>query len=78
VYKYATGLVSAINIVENLKSGKISVDDYKKFLSSGCIKDPITLLKIVKVDLTTDEPFNVAFSYFETKLKAFKRLTSKK
>ena len=78
VYKYATGLVSAINIVENLKSGKISVDDYKKFLSSGCIKDPITLLKIVKVDLTTDEPFNVAFSYFETKLKAFKSLTSKK
>ena len=78
VYKYATGLVSAINIVENLRLGKISVEDYKKFLSSGCIDDPITLLKIVKVDLTTDEPFLVAFKYFENKLDMFEKLAIKK
>lgn len=78
VYKYATGLISAINIVENLRSGKITVDDYKKFLSSGCIKDPISLLKIVKVDLTTNEPFEIAFKYFENKLNLFKTLTARK
>ncbi len=75
VYKYATGLISAINIVENLRTGKTSVADYKKFLSSGCIDDPITLLKIVKVDLTTDESFEIAFKYFEEKLKLFENLS---
>lgn len=64
VYKYATGIISAINIVENLKDGTITVEDYKKFLSSGCIEDPISLLKIVKVDLETDEPFEKAFNVF--------------
>lgn len=74
VYKYATGIISAINIVENLKDGTISVDDYKRFLSSGCTNDPITLLKIVKVDLETDEPFIKAFKVFENYIKELKNL----
>ncbi len=74
VYKYATGEISAINIVENLKSGKITVDDYKKFLSSGCTNSPTELLKIVKVDFSTSEPFEVAFGYLDQKLKQFGKL----
>ena len=74
VYKYATGIISAINIVENLSSGKITVDDYKKFLSSGCIDTPTKLLKIVKVDFDTEEPFAVAFDYIKTMLKDLKSL----
>ena len=74
VYKYATGIISAINIVENLKDGTITVDDYKKFLSSGCTSDPITLLKIVKVDLETDEPFKKAFKVFENYINKLKKL----
>lgn len=69
VYKYATGLISAINIVQNLKSGEITVDDYKKFLSSGGRDKPTNLLKIVKVDYDTTKPFEVAFNYLDTKLK---------
>lgn len=75
VYKYATGLISAINIVENLRTGKIKVDDYKKFLNSGCSDTPLNLLKIVKVDLTTEEPFNVAFKYFSERLTLLEKLS---
>ncbi len=74
VYKYATGEIAAINIVENLKSGKITVDDYKKFLSSGCTNSPTELLKIVKVDFDTSEPFDVAFAYVAEKLKQYGKL----
>jgi len=74
VYKYATGLISAINIVENILDGTISVDDYKKFLSSGCTQDPVSLLKIVKVDLSTDEPFKKAFNVVNKYLNNLKQL----
>lgn len=77
VYKYATGLISAINIVENLRTGKISIDDYKRFLSSGCSDTPLNLLKLVGVDLTTTEPFNVAFKYFSDRLSMLEKLSKK-
>ena len=74
VYKYATGLISAINIVENLKDGTIAVEDYKKFLSSGCTNDPVELLKIVKVDLTKEESFDKAFKVLNRYLDNLKEL----
>lgn len=74
VYKYATGLISAVNIVQNLLDGTITVDDYKKFLSSGCSSDPISLLKLVKVDLTTEEPFDRAFAFLSSYLKELEKL----
>lgn len=74
VYKYATGLISAINIVENLKDGTITIEDYKKFLSSGCTSDPVTLLKIVKVDLTKEESFDRAFKVLDRYLENLKKL----
>ena len=77
VYKYATGLISAINIVENLKEGKISVDDYKKFLSSGCSQDPLSLLKIVKVDLSKDETFDKAFAVLNKYIKELEKCIKK-
>ena len=78
VYKYATGLISAINIVSNINSGVISIDDYKKFLSSGCTGDPVSLLKFVKVDLISHEAFNNAFSVFNSYLKNFEKIINKK
>ena len=73
VYKYATGIISAINIVENLKNGIITINDYKKFLSSGCTDTPTELLKIVKVDYDTEKPFEVAFNFIKNKLKEFEK-----
>ncbi|NCB48775.1 MAG: oligoendopeptidase F [Clostridia bacterium] len=78
VYKYATGFISAINIVNNILAGKISVADYKKFLSAGCTDTPTELLKIVKVNLTTDEPYKIAFAFIEEKLHQFSIFAQKK
>lgn len=69
VYKYATGIISAISIVERiLKEGETAVKDYKAFLSSGGSDSPVALLKIAGVDLTKREVFDTAMKEFENAL----------
>ena len=47
VYQYATGFSAAVAIARRiLKEGQTAVDDYMKFLSGGCSKSPVELLKI--------------------------------
>ena len=61
VYKYATGLISAVCIAANiLEKGQSALDDYMKFLSAGGSMPPVEILKLAGVDLTTDEPFDKA------------------
>ncbi len=75
VYKYATGIISAINIAENiLKDGKVAVDKYFKFLSSGCSDTPTNLLKIAGVDLMTKAPYEMAMKSFKDALLELKSL----
>ena len=47
-----------------LTEGQPAVDDYLKFLSSGSTADPISLLKIAGVDMTTPAPINDALKLF--------------
>ncbi len=75
VYKYATGIISAISIVKRiLTEGESAVADYFKFLSSGGCTDPVTILKGAGVDLTTKEPFDAAMQEFADTLAEFKSL----
>ena len=75
VYKYATGLISAIAIVNNILSkGEIAVDGYLKFLSSGSSSDPISILKYAGVDLTDPKTFNSAFDYIKTYIDTLQSL----
>ena len=75
VYKYATGIISAINIANRiLTEGDKAVKDYFKFLSGGSSTDPVSLLKLAGVDLSTDKPFNFAMNEFENTLKEFEKL----
>ena len=75
VYKYATGITSAISIVKRiLTEGQPAVDDYFKFLSSGGCTDPVTILKGAGVDLTTEAPFKAAMEEFKNTLEEFKAL----
>lgn len=74
VFKYATGLICAINIVQNIKNGKISVEDYKNFLRSGCVKTPTDTLKLVKIDLENDETYDVVFNFVREKINDLKIL----
>ena len=72
VYKYATGIISAISIAERiLTEGKPAVDDYKRFLSSGGSASPVELLKIAGVDLTKTDAFESAMKSFEDALDQF-------
>ena len=75
VYKYATGIISAISIVKRiLTEGQPAVDDYFRFLSSGGCTDPVSILKQAGVDLTTDAPFKAAMEEFKNTLDEFKSL----
>ena len=65
VYQYATGFSAAVALANRiLKEGQPAVDDYLKFLSGGCSKSPIDLLKIAGVDMTTPEPVNSGLEMF--------------
>ncbi len=66
VFQYATGFSAAVAIANRiLKQGEPAVKDYLKFLSSGCSQDPISLLKIAGVDMTTAQPVNEALELFD-------------
>lgn len=65
VFQYSTGFSAAVAIANRiLTEGQPAVDDYLKFLSSGCSTDPISLLKIAGVDMTTAQPINEALKLF--------------
>lgn len=65
VFQYATGFSAAVAIANRiLEKGAPSVADYKRFLSSGSSTDPISLLKIAGVDMSSPEPINEALKLF--------------
>ena len=65
VYQYATGFSAAAALAERILAlGKPAVEDYKRFLSGGCSADPIALLKIAGVDMSTPAPVNAALKLF--------------
>ncbi len=74
VYKYATGLTSAVNIANAiLTKGEPAVADYKRFLKSGGSDSPYELLKIAGVDLMDKAPFNNAMNEFKATLDQLKK-----
>ena len=75
VYKYATGITAAINIVKRILSeGDVAVKDYFRFLSGGSSTDPVSLLNFAGVDLTSTQPFEVAMREFDDTLNEFEKL----
>lgn len=75
VYKYATGITSAIVIASKILAGEPGyVEKYINMLSQGGAKDSLTLLKMVDVDLEKEETYDEAFRYFEKNLNELKKL----
>ena len=65
VYQYATGYSAAIALSRRiLKEGAPAVKDYIGFLSGGCSKDPIDLLKGAGVDMSSPKPVQDAIDLF--------------
>lgn len=75
VFQYATGFSAAVAIAHRiLTEGESAVKDYKKFLSGGCSTDPISLLKIAGVDMSTPAPVNAALATFNELMDEFEKL----
>ena len=65
VYQYATGFSAAMALSQRiLTGGSEAVEQYLKFLSGGGSTDPISLLKIAGVDMSTPAPVNEALALF--------------
>lgn len=76
VFQYATGYAAAIALSRRiLDEGEKAVNDYLGFLSGGCSKSPIDLLKGAGVDMTSPEPVNQALQLFGKLLDEMEELT---
>lgn len=76
VYKYATGLTTAVSVARRIlndKSGEM-LKKYKNFLSAGGSMDPLDILSLVDIDLKTDKPYEDAFSEFAETLNELEGL----
>lgn len=79
VYKYATGLISALAISNKILAGeKDAVKNYREFLASGCTKPPVELLKFAGADLTDEKTFENAFEFVSSVLDDFDKLLNSK
>ncbi len=77
VFQYATGYSAAIALSRKiLAEGESAVKDYLGFLSGGCSKSPIDLLKGAGVDMTSPEPVNQALKLFGELLDEMEALTA--
>lgn len=75
VFQYATGYAAAIALSRRILSeGEPAVKDYLGFLSGGCSKSPIDLLKGTGVDMTGPQPVNDALALFGELLDEMERL----
>lgn len=65
VFQYATGYAAAIALSRRiLREGESAVKDYLGFLSGGCSKSPIDLLRGAGVDMSTTKPVEEALALF--------------
>ena len=75
VFQYATGYSAAIALSRKILSeGENAVKDYLNFLSGGCSKSPIDLLKGAGVDMTSPAPVDEALQLFGTLLDEMEKL----
>ena len=65
VYQYATGFSAAIALSKRIMElGEEGVADYMKFLTGGSSLDPIELLKLAGVDMSSPAPIDSALELF--------------
>ena len=73
VYKYATGITVAVNIVSRILSGeKGFVEKYREFLSAGGSAYPLEILSGLGIDLEKKAPFYTALDEFKATLEELK------
>lgn len=74
VYKYATGITSAVVIANGILKNKSNIDKYMKFLSLGGSMPPSEILKVAGVNLEQESTFEIAMNEFKCALDELKSL----
>ena len=64
-YKYATGLIMASIVANNILNNTLSADDYIKFLQSGSSMYSLDLLKTINIDLSDLNIIKTGFTGLE-------------
>lgn len=73
VYKYATGISSAISIsTKIIEQGEPFVKRYLEMLKQGCSRKSIDLLKMVDVDLESPETYQLTIDFYQKKIEELK------
>lgn len=79
VYKYATGITTAVSIANNILTyGEEYFKKYKQFLSAGGSLSPLDIIRLADVDLETDAPYETAMQEFANTLAELKSLEENK
>ena len=75
VYKYCTGVSSAIAIASKILNKEPGfVEKYINMLKQGCSKKSIDLLKMVDVDLESKDTYKSAIEFYNQKIEELKEL----
>ncbi len=74
VYKYATGITSAVTIANGILSGdKKARENYLKMLSLGGSMPPLDILRVAGVDLESKAPYETVMREFDLVLKELEK-----
>lgn len=72
LYKYATGVVAAITVATKIIKNKDDMQQkYIKFLKSGDTNYPVELLKNIGIDMTKEDVYDNAISFFSNLIDEF-------
>ena len=75
VYKYATGISSAIAIASKILNKEPGyVEKYKEMLKQGRTKKSVELLKMVDVDLESKKPYEDAINFYKKNIEELKEI----
>ena len=75
VYKYATGISSAICIATKILNKEEGfVEKYINMLSQGCTKKSVELLKMVDVDLEKPATYKATTDFYKNKIEELEKL----
>ena len=75
VYKYATGIASAICIATKILNNESDyIQKYIDMLSQGCTKKSVDLLKMVDVDLEDPNTYKFIINFYKNKIDELNKL----
>ncbi len=73
VYKYATGMISAVSIASKILNEPNALEGYMNFLKAGGSKSPLEILELAGVNLKEQESFDYAMKEFKWALDMLKK-----